>query len=76
MKNLGVCVCVFFHLSFLNFCAVNVESAKETNSLESSPVPIGFIIEKDQYHDISETSDSARGSSCLNQVMSLTALCF
>jgi len=65
---------IFFHLSFLNFDADNVESAEEKYVLESDPN--GFILGKDQKIDISETPDGARCSGCLHQVMSLPTLYF
>ncbi|XP_025696190.1 uncharacterized protein [Arachis hypogaea] len=48
---------------------VNVESEKETDILQSSPIPVGFVMEKEQYCVMLEISDSTQGSSCLNQVV-------
>lgn len=67
---------ILFHLSFLNFCAGNVESTEDINVLESSSDPNVFIIGKDQNHDISEIPDGAGCSECLNEVISLTTLYF
>ena len=68
---------LFFIYPFLNFCAGDVESAKEITSLESSSEPVGLSAENaDQSHDISESSDCAGLSQCLEQVVFLSALQF
>lgn len=70
--NFGVYACLYiYHLSFFNFHAGNVESAKEKNDLELSLNPNGFITGKDQNIDISEIPDGAGCSERLNQVTSL-----
>jgi hypothetical protein len=73
MINFSLCSCVhllvFFHLSFLNFCAGNVEFTKDINVLESSSNPNDCIAGKDQQnHDIAEIPDDGRCSECLNQL--------
>jgi len=76
MINFSLCVLallIFFHLSFLNFCAGDVEFTKDINVLESSSNPNGCIAGKDQQnHDIAEIPDDGRCSECLNEVISLT----
>ena len=73
-------MCVFlyvllFILSYL--CAVDVESAKEINILESSSEPVGLSAKKeDQSYDISGIPESASCSQCLKLVMSLIVLYF
>lgn len=68
---------LYFIYPFLNFRAGDVESAKEITTLESSSEPVGLSTESaDQSHDISESSDSAEFSQCLEQVVFLSALQF
>jgi hypothetical protein len=67
---------IFFHLSFLNFCAGNVEFTKDIIVSESSSDPNGCTAGKDQNHDLSKIAVDARCSECLNGVISLNTLYF
>lgn len=68
---------LYFIYPFLNFCAGDAESAKEIAIVESSSQPVGLSAESAaQSHDISESSDCAEFSQCLEQVVFLSALQF
>jgi hypothetical protein len=51
---------IFFHLSFLNFCACNVEFTKDIIVLESSSDPNGCTAGNDQNHDLSKIAVDAK----------------
>jgi len=76
MIDYGVCLFTYsvaYH--FLDFCAGDVESAKEVSVLESSSEPVDLSAGKeDQNYGISETSDCARCSQSSKQVVFLSAL--
>lgn len=60
---------IFVIYRFLNFCAGDVESAKEITILESSVELVGLSTgNEDQSDDIVEISDSAKCSKYLVQV--------
>ncbi|MCI05321.1 phosphatidylinositol N-acetyglucosaminlytransferase subunit P-like, partial [Trifolium medium] len=55
----------------------DVESTKDVTIIESSSEPVGLSVgNEEQSHNISESSDCAGFSQCLEQVVSLSALQF